>query len=230
MSAKLAFIAAHASEHAIRLMCRVLGIARGWFHAWRRAAPLRAERAARRQDLFKEIREIFEASKQRYGAPRIHAELHDRGRGVSKRTIAKLMKENGIRPPRGRRRAPITTDSRHAHAVAPNLLERNFEVLTPDTVWLADISYIPTDEGWLYLAAVIESGERGLERRVLVADEADERAGHVAQPLLRRALGQRLGEPGLEASRGGGDDGRLARGGGALGKHRSRLVPRRARA
>lgn len=149
MSAKLAFIAAHASEHAVRLMCRVLGIARSWFHAWRRAAPQRAEGAARRQNLFKEIREIFEAAKQRYGAPRIHAELHDRGRGVSKRTIATLMKENGIRPPRGKRRAPITTDSRHAHALAPNLLDRNFEVLVPDTVWLANISYILTDEGWL---------------------------------------------------------------------------------
>ena len=64
------------------------------------------------------------------------------------------MRENGIRPPRGRRRAPITTDSRHSHAIAPNLLDRNFEAAAPDAVWLADISYIPTDEGWLYLAAV----------------------------------------------------------------------------
>jgi transposase InsO family protein len=154
MSAKLAFIAAHASDHAVRLMCRVLGIARSWFHAWQRTTPLRAERAARHENLAWQIREVFKASKQRYGAPRIHAELRDRGQSVSKRMIAKLMKENGIRPPRSRRRVPITTDSRHAHAVAPNLLDRNFEVLKPDTVWLADISYIPTDEGWLYLAAV----------------------------------------------------------------------------
>jgi transposase InsO family protein len=154
MSAKLAFIAAHASDHAVRLMCRVLGLSRSWFHAWQRTAPLRAERAARRENLAEQIREVFEASKQRYGAPRIHAELRDSGHGVSRRMIARLMKENGIRPSRGRRRAPITTDSRHTHAVAPNLLDRNFEVLVPDTVWLADISYIPTDEGWLYLAAV----------------------------------------------------------------------------
>jgi putative transposase len=154
MSAKLAFIAAHASEHAVRLMCRVLDVARSWFHAWQRAAPQRAERAAKREDLVRQVREVFETSKRRYGAPRIHAELQGRGRGVSRRTVAKLMKENAIRPPRGRRRVPITTDSRHAHAVAPNLLDRNFEVLKPDTVWLADISYIPTGEGWLYLAAV----------------------------------------------------------------------------
>jgi putative transposase len=109
MSAKLAFIAAHASEHAVRLTCRVLDVARSWFHAWQRAAPLRAEGAARHEDLAGQIREVFEASKQRYGAPRIHAELRDRGHGVSKRSVAKLMRENGIRPPRGRRRVPITT-------------------------------------------------------------------------------------------------------------------------
>jgi hypothetical protein len=154
MSAKLAFIVAHASEHAIRFMCRVLGIARSWFHAWQRAAPKRAERTAKRDRLGAEIREIFAESKGRYGAPRIHAELQDRGSRISKRTVAKLMQEKGIRPPRGKRRAPITTDSRHAHAVAPNLLNRNFELAVPDKVWLADISYIPTNEGWLYLAAV----------------------------------------------------------------------------
>lgn len=154
MSAKLAFIAAHMAEHAVRLLCRVLGVSRSWFHAWQRAAPTRAERAVRREVLVAEVREIFEASRQRYGAPRVHADLQARGRRISKRTVAKLMKQNGIRPPRGKRRVPITTDSRHAHAVAPNLLDRNFEIAVPDTVWLADISYIPTDEGWLYLAAV----------------------------------------------------------------------------
>lgn len=69
MNAKLAFIAAHMAEHAVRLMCRVLGVSRSWFHAWRRAAPTRAERATRREVLVAEVREIFEASRQRYGAP-----------------------------------------------------------------------------------------------------------------------------------------------------------------
>ena len=141
MKTKHAFIAAHASEHAIRFMCRVLGVAHSWFHARRRAAPKRAERVARRGRLGSEIREIFEQSKRCYGAPRIHAELKARGFRTSKRTVAKLMRENGIRPPRGRRRAPITTDSRHSHAIAPNLLDRNFEAVAPDAVWLADISY-----------------------------------------------------------------------------------------
>ena len=119
-----------------------------------RGVPKRTERTARRDRLGSGIREIFAQSKRRYGAPRIRAELKDPGFHISKRVVAKLMRENGIRPPRGRRRAPITTDSRHSHAIAPNLLDRNFEAAAPDAVWLADISCIPTDEGWLYLTAV----------------------------------------------------------------------------
>ena len=84
MKTKHAFIAAHASEHAIRFMCRVLGVAHSWFHTRRRAAPKRAERAARRGRLGSEIREIFEQSKRCYGAPRIHAELKARGFRISK--------------------------------------------------------------------------------------------------------------------------------------------------
>lgn len=154
MRTKFAFIAAHASEHAIRFICRIIGVTRSCYYAWQRAAPRRAERAAWRDRLGAEIEAIFLQSKRRYGAPRIHAELRARGFHVSKRTVARLMQEKGLRPPRGRRRAPITTDSRHVHAIAPNLLEQKFSAAHPDTVWLADISYIPTNEGWLYLAAV----------------------------------------------------------------------------
>jgi putative transposase len=154
MNTKLAFIAVHAHDHAIRLLCRVLDVSRSWFHAWQRTAADRAERAARFEALVGEIRAIFEDSKQRYGAPRIQAELRNRGHSVSRKTVAKLMKLRGIHPPRRKRRMPVTTDSRHSFAIAPNLLNRNFKIMVPDTVWLADISYIPTDEGWLYLAAV----------------------------------------------------------------------------
>ena len=158
MIAKLAFIAAHTRDHAISLMCRVLRVSRSWFHSWHRTASERAARAARYDALIDEIRLIFESSKQRYGAPRIHAELRGRGYRVSRKTVAKLMKQHGIRPPRRKRRMPMTTDSRHSYGIAPNLLDRNFRTMAPDTVWLADISYIPTDEGWLYLAVVKDLG------------------------------------------------------------------------
>ncbi len=156
MNNKLAFIAAHAHahDHSIRLLCRVLNVSRSWFHAWRRTTPDRVARSTRHDALTDEIRAIFEESKQRYGAPRIHAELRDRGHPVARKTVAKLMNINGIHPPRRKRRMPMTTDSCHSFAIAPNLLSRNFKIMVPDTVWLADISYIPTSEGWLYLAAV----------------------------------------------------------------------------
>ena len=158
MNTKFAFIVAHLAEHTIRLMCWVLGVSRSWFHAWRLSAPDRAERKARWDALADKILAIFEASKRRYGAPRIHAELRALAHRVSRKTVAKLMKQNGIHPPRRKRRSPMITDSRHSFAIAPNLLRRNFKIMVPDTVWLADISYIPTDEGWLYLAAVKDLG------------------------------------------------------------------------
>ena len=160
MKAKLAFISAQASAHAVRRLCAVLKVARSWVHAWRRAAPVWAERAAHEAALVEEIRTVFERSRRRYGAPRIHAELQGAGWRISRKRVARLMKENAMSPPRPPRKAPITTDSRHRLGIAPNLLARNFDVVTPDTVWLADISYIPTDEGWLYLAAVKDLATR----------------------------------------------------------------------
>ncbi len=116
MKAKLAFIAAHAAEHAIRLMCRVLSVSPSWFHAWRAAAPKRAARQAARDVLADKIRDIFEDSRRRYGAPRIHAELLAQDLRISRKTVAKIMKGNGIRRPRRRRRVPRTTDSRLCEA------------------------------------------------------------------------------------------------------------------
>ena len=161
MKTKFAFIVAHTSEHAIRFMCRVIGVTRSCYYAWQRTAPKRAERAARRKSLEGEIEAIFLQSKRRYGAPRIHAELRDRGFRVSKRTVTRLMQEKGIRRARGRRRMPMTTDSRHSHAIAPNLLARNFDVAMPNTVWLADISYSAPRPG---LSGVHMTGMHG-ERR-----------------------------------------------------------------
>ena len=135
MSEKLSFIAAHVTDHAIRLMCRVPGVSCSWFHDWPRTAAVRAARTSRWDALINEILAIFEDSKQRYGAPRVHAELRNRGHGVSRKTVAKLMKQNGIHPPRRKPRMPVTTDSRHSFAIAPNLLRRSFKIMVPDTVW-----------------------------------------------------------------------------------------------
>ncbi|MGI9487963.1 MAG: IS3 family transposase [Geminicoccaceae bacterium] len=119
-------------------MCWVIGVTRSCYNAWRPAAPRRSERVVWRDSLGAKIEAIFLQSKKYFGALRIHAELRAR---VSKCIVARLMQEKGICPPRGRRRVPITTDSRYNHAIASNLLERKFDVAMPDRVWLADISY-----------------------------------------------------------------------------------------
>jgi transposase InsO family protein len=138
---------------------------------------------------------IFEDSKQRYGAPRIHAELRGRGHRVSRKTVAKLMKLRGIHPPRRKRRMPVTTDSRHSFAIAPNLLSRNFKIMVPDTVWLADISYIPTSEGWLYLAAV-----KDLATMEIVGWSMSERLkSTLCEDALKMAIRNRCPAPGLIA-------------------------------
>ena len=100
MTTKFMFIATHAAEHAVRLMCTVLGVGRSWFYDWRRGAPLRAEREARRDAFVAEIRKVSESSQGRYGAPRIHANLEAQGHAIARKTVAKLTKENGIRPKR----------------------------------------------------------------------------------------------------------------------------------
>ena len=156
MKTKLTFIAAQKTRYSVRRLCAALGVSRAWVYG--AVDPARAERLAQKdaaeQEDLAAIHVAFDRSRKRYGAPRIHADLRRQGREISRWRVAKLMKENGIRPQRRRRRRPVTTDSRHAYRVAPNLLERNFSAQEPDQVWLADISYVPTDEGWLYVAAV----------------------------------------------------------------------------
>ncbi len=193
MKEKLAFMASHAAEHAIRLMCRVLSVSASWFHAWRAAAPARAAREAGMQDLVPRIRAIFETSHRRYGAPRIHAELRAEGVRVARKTVARLMKANGIWLPRRGRRVPRTTDSRHDLGIAPNLLRRNFRAAVPDRIWLADISYVPTDEGWLYLAAV-----KDMATMEIVGWSMSERLkSDIAIDEMRMALQNRRPAPGL---------------------------------
>ncbi|MEM7399728.1 MAG: IS3 family transposase [Pseudomonadota bacterium] len=118
-------------------------VSRSWSHTWQRTAPPSAVRAARRETLVDEINAISGAGRQRHSAPCIYAELRGRGRPVSRKRVAKLMKANNLRPPGRKRRIPMTTDKRHGDAVAPNLLDRNFEIAAPDTVWRTDISHIP---------------------------------------------------------------------------------------
>jgi putative transposase len=157
---KFAFVAAERGNHAVARLCQVVGASVAGFHARRRAIPAAQNRAEAEAELRGYIGRIFTARRRVYGAPRVHAELRRGGRRHSRRRVARLMREMGLAARRGRRPRPRTTDSRHDLPVAPNLLARDFAAVRPDTVWLADISYLPTNEGWLYLAAIKDMATR----------------------------------------------------------------------
>jgi transposase InsO family protein len=138
----------------------MIGASISGFYAWLRAIPAVRTRAEAEAELRGHIGRIFSAHRRAYGSPRIHAELGREGRRPARRRVGRLMREMGLAARQGRRRAPCTTASRHDLPVAPNLLDRDFAAERPDTVWLADISYIPTGEGWLYLAAIEDMATR----------------------------------------------------------------------
>ncbi|HEX3219525.1 MAG TPA: IS3 family transposase [Candidatus Limnocylindria bacterium] len=157
---KFAFVSAERANHAVATLCRVIGASVSGFYAWLHAIPTVQSRAEAEAALREQIGRVFAARRRVYGSPRVHAELRREGRRHSRRRIERLMREMGLSARRGRRRTPRTTDSRHDLPVAPNLLARNFTADRPDQVWLADISYIPTDEGFLYLAAIKDMATR----------------------------------------------------------------------
>jgi putative transposase len=150
----------HRGEFPVALMCRVLEVTRSGYYAWRKREP--SARARRDQRLRVEVRAIHRSTRGRYGSPRVHAELQARGERVSRKRVARLMQLEGLRGKK-RRRFRSTTNSEHAYPIAENVLDRKFaieEVGGPDQVWAADITYVPTREGWLYLAIVLDLASR----------------------------------------------------------------------
>jgi putative transposase len=157
---KFAFVSAERANHAVTTLCGVIGVSVSGFYAWMQAIPAVQRRAETEADLRGHIGRIFAARRQVYGSPRIDAELRREGRRHARRRLERLMREMGLSARQGRRPVLRTTNSCHNHPIAPNRLERNFTADRPEQVWLADISYIPTDEGWLYLAAIKDMATR----------------------------------------------------------------------
>jgi putative transposase len=188
-----AFVAAEQANHAVTTLCRIVGASVSGFYARLRAIPATRTRAEAEAELRGHIGRIFTAGRRVYGAPRVHAELRREGRRHSRRRVARLMREMGLAARRERRRAPRTTDSRHDLPVAPNLLDRHFAVERPDAVWLADISYLPTGEGWLYLAAI----EDLATREIVGWSMADHLRADLCTDALVMALQRRRPGPGL---------------------------------
>jgi putative transposase len=187
---RFAFVAAERGNHAVAALCRVVGASVSGFYAWLRAIP--SLRTGADAELRGHIGRIF-ATRRVHGSPRVHAEPRREGRRHSRRRVARLMREMGLAARRGRRRTPRTTDSRHDLPVAPNLLGRRFAAERPDTVRLADISYLPTGEGWLYLAAV----EDMATREIVGWSMADHLRAGLCVDALVMALQRRRPGPGL---------------------------------
>jgi putative transposase len=191
---KYACIARHRGEFAVRLMCRALDVSPSGFYAAARRAP--SARAVVDEQLGVAIRVAHRASRRTYGSPRVHAELRAHGLRCGRKRVARLMREAGLVAKRRRRQRPRTTESRHTHAVAPNVLDRRFtvaEIGAPDRVWAADITYLPAREGWLYLAAVLDLGTRrvvGWSTRATLGRE-------LALEALQMALEHRRPGPGV---------------------------------
>ena len=146
------FIQEHAEQWPVSVMCQTLDVSSQGFYAWRQRPT--SQQQLRREALVVEIRDAHAECKQRYGSPRIHAELV-KGRNIkcSINTVARLMRQEGIRA-KSVKKFRHTTDSNHSLPVAENTLARQFDAQGPNERWVADITYIPTREGWLYLAAV----------------------------------------------------------------------------
>lgn len=164
---KYAWIAKHKSQWPVSLACEVLQVsASGYFEHWRRKdadKPSRAGGSARisNEALLVHIRAVHAQVKGEYGWPKMHRELVARGIRVGKERVRRLMQQHGIKA-KGKKKFVVTTDSKHDLPIAPNLLARDFAAKAPNQVWTTDITYIPTDEGWLYLVVFLDLYSRAV--------------------------------------------------------------------
>jgi transposase InsO family protein len=182
---RFSFIEAQKAKYPVTVLCSVLQVSSSGFYAWRERRPSRRSQVNR--DLTRRIFEIYHGSRQTYGSPRVHEELRQQGYGVSRKRVARLMRQRGLRA-RIQRRFHCTTDSGHQMPVAVNVLGRRFRTTAPDTVWATDITYVRTWEGWLYVAVVIDL----FSRRVVGWAMADHLRTELALDALNMALGRRL--------------------------------------
>ena len=186
---RFAFIDAEKALYPVRLMCRVLQVAASGYYAWRQRGP--SERSQQDAALGARLVALHREHREVYGSPRLHVEIKAQGFEVGRHRIARLMRQHGLvacRPKRFRK----TTDSTHTDPVAPNTLQRNFTTNAPNRVWVSDLTYVWTWEGWLYLAVVIDL----YSRRVVGWATAEHLRVELALEALRMALGLRTPELG----------------------------------
>jgi putative transposase len=184
------FIAAERANHSISLMCRVLGVSRSGFHAWQRRAP--SDRALTNAWLVEHIVRTHRESRGTYGARRVHAALRQRGIRVGRKRVERLMRAQQLTGAVPRKRAKTTIRVPGIRA-AHDLVRRNFAPSAPNQLWVADIKYIPSAAGWLYLAAVVDC----FSRRVVGWSMRDDLSAQLVVDALEMAVARRRPRPGL---------------------------------
>lgn len=187
---KYRFVEKNRENFSVKRICRMVGIARSAYYDWKRRQP--SARTQANDALLEHIRRIHKLSRKTYGSPRIYFALKKQGIACSRNRVARLMRQDNLKGQRKYRRVR-TTDSNHRFPVAENVLNREFSAEKPDQKWVADITYILTDEGWLYLAGVLDLYSRkivGWAMSHLIDADLVEKA-------LRMAYYQRHPEPGL---------------------------------
>jgi putative transposase len=189
---KYAFIAAHQQCWPVLVLCEVLEVGRSGFYDYqkRQTAPLlsRAE-----IDMLERIKAISEKTDHSYGSRGLVKHLQDEGYKVGRFKVRRLMKQAGVSVEGHRRRGPKTTDSRHGYGVAPNLLARHFDVTAPDVAWCGDITFIWTEEGWLYTSVLLDL----YSRKVVGWSMSDHVDTQLVTGALEMALGRRQPAAGL---------------------------------
>ena len=184
---KFQFIEDHRDEFPIVRMCKVLEVSRSGYYAWRDRPPSAREMA--NQELYTAIQRVYTESHRTYGSPRIYQALQKQGVACSENRVARLMQAHDLQAePRARYQS--TTQRNAADPVAPNVLDRKFTAERPDEKWLTDITYLPTEEGWLYLAAVLDL----YSRRIIGWAMAERMTGDLTLKALRMALQERQPE------------------------------------
>ncbi len=187
---RFAFIDVEKALYPLRILCRVLRVSRSGYYAWRDRKP--SVRALDDERLRPKVVEAFKVGRGTYGSPRVLDELIDQGFEIGRRRVARLMRELGLRGV-SPRKFRVTTDSDHNHAIAENLLARDFEAKRPNEKWVTDITYVWTSEGWLYLATVMDL----YSRRIVGWSMADHLRTELCLDALQMAIKQRTKIRGL---------------------------------
>lgn len=187
---RFALVDAEKAQYPVEVLCDVLGVSRSGFYAWKKRPP--STRSKRRARLSVEIAATHKKSQRRYGSPRVHRALRKQGVRVSRKTVERVMREDGI-VARKKRRFRCTTDSNHTSPIAPNVVQRQFEPKAPNRLWAGDVTYIATDEGWAYLAVLLDLYSRRVVGWALSATNDTE----LALIALERAVQTRLVPVGL---------------------------------